>query len=1117
MIFSLRTWFFIGIASLSCIPITLHFFPIAFPILSLNITMNRSQALAQACAIAEQYHFAPAEFDQVAIFHLDDAAKTFIELDGGGKDALTDIMQRDLYMPYVWVVRHFKENNPRSSYIFFKPDGTPYGFEQTFSENDPGENLSPEYARVIAETQARDAWHIDLSSYTPIETAQETHPSGRVDHTFVYERTGLTIGSGGTYRLKLGVSGDQFSSLSHALYIPDTFKRHYEQMRSANETIAQAAGLWYRLFYFLGGCVLALLWLARTRWLIIRTPLIWALAIAFLIALSKLNQLPVIWISYDTALPAQDFLLNYLTKILNELVRTIIPLALAFIAAESLSRKAFGNQPQFWHTWSLQGAASSAIAGSTLGAYALVSFDFALASIFYAFTITYYHWWVPSSQFFDPNILATFLPWLEPCVDSLYAGFQEECMFRAIPLAGAALIGDRIGKRNLMIILALIMQAIVFSAAHANYPGQPAYARLVELLLPSTIYALIYLRYGLLPVIISHTLYDIVWMALPLFASHAPYAWINQLMVIAIALIPAAIVIHARIRTGAWTLLPDALRNSAWQPSALTSSHALPHPDILKPISQVLTPLLCNGLLISGILGIPLWMYVTNFHNDALPLYTTREQALIDAQAYARKHGMSADRWYPIVTAQNTDDNIEEQHRFVWQHTNRATYTSLLNTYLIQPRWFIRFVNFDKDLIERSEEFQVGIQDINRVHGFQHIFPESAPGVTLSKQQATARMHEIIAQETGFDPNSLLEMEASPLKLPARTDWQFILADPVHYPLTQGQGRLCAKLAGDAFSRLSWSVHVPEVWERADRSLLNKTTTIKTFCSLLLYLIALCAAYAMAHTRRFPLTFAIWRMFFGFLLFMKLITIALSWHESIAHISTSEPFYHQLFAIFGSQLIQGIMYMGVLSVLLMAVTNIQYRYALPHTPYKHLCALGLGMLSAALLSCIEYCKPSLTAHWANYNALNSLAPTTTIMINAITQLFMFGAALGMLYALIDYVTNSGTRNHLVGALFMLLFGLCIVSYDPMFSIPYWLFAGTATGLLITAVYYFLLCYDRALLPLVLLPVICTVYIQQAALNAFTESISMHLLAVAYSIIAACFWSYSFNLEPETSE
>ena len=40
-------------------------------------------------------------------------------------------------------------------------------------------------------------------------------------------------------------------------------------------------------------------------------------------------------------------------------------------------------------------------------------------------------------------MIATPFPWLSAIGMSLHAGFWEECLFRAIPLAGAAIIGNK--------------------------------------------------------------------------------------------------------------------------------------------------------------------------------------------------------------------------------------------------------------------------------------------------------------------------------------------------------------------------------------------------------------------------------------------------------------------------------------------------------------------------------------------------------------------------------------------------------------------------------------------------------------------------------------------------
>ena len=65
-----------------------------------------------------------------------------------------------------------------------------------------------------------------------------------------------------------------------------------------------------------------------------------------------------------------------------------------------------------------------------------------------------------------------------------------------------------------VIVAALILQALVFGAGHANYPTQPSYARVVELFLPAVFWGVLYLAYGLIPVIVLHVTFDAVYQAI---------------------------------------------------------------------------------------------------------------------------------------------------------------------------------------------------------------------------------------------------------------------------------------------------------------------------------------------------------------------------------------------------------------------------------------------------------------------------------------------------------------------------------------------------------------------------------------------------------------------------
>ena len=186
----------------------------------------------------------------------------------------------------------------------------------------------------------------------------------------------------------------------------------------------------------------------------------------------------------------------------------------------------------------------------------MVGVDLAFVVAFYWIAKEYLGWWSPSDALLDPDSLATVLPWLGPLAISLQAGFWEECLFRAIPLAGAALLGNRFGNRRAWIGGAFIVQILIFGAAHAAYPTQPAYARLIELIVPSTVFGLLYLRFGLLPVIVMHFTFDAVLFALPLFVSSAPAVWVDQGIFMVILLAPLWVPATSPSRRVEWTVQP---------------------------------------------------------------------------------------------------------------------------------------------------------------------------------------------------------------------------------------------------------------------------------------------------------------------------------------------------------------------------------------------------------------------------------------------------------------------------------------------------------------------------------------------------------------------------------
>jgi hypothetical protein len=91
--------------------------------------------------------------------------------------------------------------------------------------------------RARSPKRARDReWGVELAPYKLLEQSQQTRPSGRVDHAFVYERA-EKLGDA-RIRMRLGVAGDELNEIAPYVYIPESFERRFRELRSANDAIA---------------------------------------------------------------------------------------------------------------------------------------------------------------------------------------------------------------------------------------------------------------------------------------------------------------------------------------------------------------------------------------------------------------------------------------------------------------------------------------------------------------------------------------------------------------------------------------------------------------------------------------------------------------------------------------------------------------------------------------------------------------------------------------------------------------------------------------------------------------------------------------------------------------
>ena len=551
----------------------------AFPIVALRITADRSLVSRQAGEMAARFGWGPSNAQQAVAFQDQDfLAQCFIELEGGGKPEFARILRDGLYHPYQWKVRRFRPLVTNETSISFTPAGQPWGFSEQIPENQPGATMTPDAARGIAEQAATNEWRVPLNAFQLVESSKKVMPGGRTDHTFVYERIKERLGEG-RFRLALSVSGDRLTRLNHFIKVPESFMCRYTNMRSANEVISTTATFFIHLGYGLGTLV-ALVLLLRYRMLIWRMAAAWALGIASLNLLAGLNSIPLMWMYYNTTQPVSTFWISHGLELIYGWASMGVIFTIVFAVAEGLTRRYLPHLLQLWRCWSPAVAGRPLVLGLTLGGYFSIIFFLALQTLLYVVGQRYLGWWHPMEQLIDPNIIAMPCPWLTPLAMALQAGFMEECLFRAIPLAGLIAIGKAFGIRRGLLAAGVIVQALIFGAAHADYIQQPAYVRIVEIMPEAIIFGLIYLRFGLLPVIIAHFGFDMALMSLPLFVTRGPGIWVDQLLAVGLALVPLWIVIGMRWRKAGSHNPIEHYLNAAWQPKpARERVAATPSPE----------------------------------------------------------------------------------------------------------------------------------------------------------------------------------------------------------------------------------------------------------------------------------------------------------------------------------------------------------------------------------------------------------------------------------------------------------------------------------------------------------------------------------------------------------
>lgn len=540
--------------------------------------VNFSVDREKAAGIAREYLRArqedPARFRAATVFSADGAADRYLQ-HTIGFNGLVQFVQKHDFDLFYWVVRFFRENEKEGyNVLVSSATGEIIGFQHIIDDNTAREPLEREEARRRAIEFLRERFQFDSGLYAVKGDFVTVHDN-RSDFSFSWQKKDVQIPwskeeNSGTGKLLVGakVSGQEILSFSKNIFSsPDQFDRYLARIHDTGKILSQGV-------YVLG---LALFTSAVFFMIVRRNHLsthttkrfyIGLMAFSFVLSfLSIFNQWQSVLSGYDTTGDFRVYLGQLMLQTLITALFISVSVIMPGLAGEALHYQVFTEKTEGSFLCYLHSTFfSRKVANAILAGYGVWMIMLGIQSVVVALGQRYAGVWVEHTWM---NTLSTaYLPFFVAFTLAFKASISEELMYRLFAISfGKKILGSTVA--------AVVISSLIWGFSHSNYPVFPMWFRGVEVTCLGLFLSWAYLRFGIIPVIVGHYLFDVFWnCAEYMFGVTRPFYFISSLAVLLLPLAWAAVAFFLNKKT--------ELRPIRWR----LSKHQLYNLEVLKTFFQ---------------------------------------------------------------------------------------------------------------------------------------------------------------------------------------------------------------------------------------------------------------------------------------------------------------------------------------------------------------------------------------------------------------------------------------------------------------------------------------------------------------------------------------------------
>jgi len=528
-----KIYLIFGILAIIGLFFALKFHSLAFPIASMEMNFDKEKALEITEKYLRENNFSTKGYMRSAVFSPNSLDMLFLERSLGLEQANKMIENKTVSI-WNWEIRYFQQFNPEEYYFCIDTEtGEIVFFNHIVEDIKPGENLDFDEAKIIAESCFNNTG-ISLEAYELVESSSEKREA-RTDHFFEWKKKDFNIpwkdGGHGYLKIKISIYGGEVGNYK-IKYIdyPENFERNIDEQFSLGNfinMIVLTISLIIILVIFLLVFIKKFLKkediiIKGVRWKLFLYISIFIFLVKFI---DSINSIPIAISNYTTTKSYINYFGTYIMNYAGFALFYAISVFIIGSFGEFISKEVYPKSSRFFDYLRSKDYSKHVRTAVIIGLM-LALIDLGFVSLFYMFGNKYFGVWrfIGSSY---SGVFDNFIPFLCPLAIGLSASIREEFQYRLFLIPSTK-------KYFKLGFLALIIPALLWSFAHSHYAIFPVYMRGIEIGIIGIIFGLVYIRFGILAVLISHCVYNTIVGSIPMLTSGNPYYIIVSSIVILI-------------------------------------------------------------------------------------------------------------------------------------------------------------------------------------------------------------------------------------------------------------------------------------------------------------------------------------------------------------------------------------------------------------------------------------------------------------------------------------------------------------------------------------------------------------------------------------------------------